>query len=185
MATSANSAYHPSTVKSAPYQARKTHLRCQLWCRRQGFSDCRGAGIPLCRACCNGACRPLRLAAVTVQGMSQNPGRGARMPPGLKDGFPDGRDAGRVHGDPGRSGGRGTDASPDHPAGPAPGTSRWGSPVRSRPPGRRRCGRPALPHPNPAVTLSDMGGRGERSPSRRSAWLVVADRIPNGRARVG
>jgi len=36
--------------------------------------------------------------------MSENPGRGARMPPGLKDGFPDGRDAGRVHGDPGRSG---------------------------------------------------------------------------------
>jgi hypothetical protein len=41
---------------------------------------------------------------VMAQGDEREPGRGARMPPGLKDGFPDGRDAGRVHGDPGRSG---------------------------------------------------------------------------------
>jgi hypothetical protein len=39
----------------------------------------------------------------------REPGRDARMPPGRKDGFPDGWDAGRVHRDPGRSG-TGTDA---------------------------------------------------------------------------
>ena len=115
---------------------------------------------------------PVALAAKLVAGhgagdeREPRPGRpDAAGPPGWS---PDGRDAGRVHGDPGDPG-PGDGRQPGIiQRGPAPGT-RWGSPVRSRSPGRRRCGCPARPYPNPAVTLSDMGGQGERSPSRRYA----------------
>ena len=112
---------------------------------------------------------PLRRTWSRVHGAGdeREPRPGRPDAAGPQGWIPDGRDAGRVHGDPGRSGPGGRTPARDHPAGPAPGTSRWGSPVRSRSPGRRRCGCPARPHPNPAVTLSDMGGRGERSPSRR------------------
>jgi hypothetical protein len=39
--------------------------------------------------------------------------------------------------------------------------------------------------PIDGVTLSDGRALGERTRTRRSAWLAVAGRIPNGRARVG
>jgi hypothetical protein len=45
-----------------------------------------------------------KLVAGHGAGMSENPGLDARMPPGLTDGFPGGRDVGRVHGDFRRSG---------------------------------------------------------------------------------
>src|SRR5216683_2529241 len=56
------------------------------------------------------------------------------MPPGLEDGFRDGRDVGRVPGDPQAIRGRGGTPARDHPAGrgsgrwPAPGASRWSRP---------------------------------------------------------
>ena len=131
-------------------------------------------GLPWCwhpRVSCllHGGLSPLRRTWSRVHGAGdeREPRPGRPDAAGPQGWIPDGRDAGRVHGDPGRSGPGGRTPARDHPAG-APGTSRWGSPVRSRSPGRRRCGCPARPHPNPAVTLSDMGGRGERSPSRRS-----------------
>ena len=95
------------------------------FCRRQALPDCRGGGIPVCRACCTGAPSPLaaKLVAVTAQGVSGDPGR----------------DAGQGHDDPGRSRGRGMDAtSGSSRGGPDPGTSRWSSSARSRSPGHRR-----------------------------------------------
>jgi hypothetical protein len=151
------------------------------------------SGVPWCwhpRLSCllHGACRTWRRSRsrVTAQGISDNPGRGARMPPGLKLGFPDGRDVGRVHRDPGRSGGRGTNASPGSSSGAWALERRGGAVLCGL--GRRaqeRCGCPARPHPNLAVTLRDMGGRGERSPSRRSVrqkpqHLMTVDVVPSG-----
>jgi hypothetical protein len=51
--------------------------------------------------------------------MSENPGRDARMPPRLKDGFPDGRDAGRMYEDPGGPA-PGDGASPGSSSGTGP-----------------------------------------------------------------
>jgi hypothetical protein len=73
-------------------------------------------GLPWCwhpRVSCllHGGLSPLRRSwwRVTVQGMSENPAGGARMPPGLKDGFPmAGMSAGcmEIPGDPGPGDGR-------------------------------------------------------------------------------
>ena len=79
--------------------------------RRTGSSGLPWWRHPVCRACCTGARRPWRRSwsRVTVQEVSRDPGR----------------DAGQVHGDPGRSRGRGMDATPGSSSGgPGPGTSR-------------------------------------------------------------
>jgi len=69
------------------------------WCRH-----------PVCRACCLG---PATLGGEagrrSRRGDEREPRQGRPDAAGRKDGFPDGRDVGRVHGDPGRSG-PGTDA---------------------------------------------------------------------------
>jgi hypothetical protein len=100
-----------------------------------------------------GAPSPLaaKLAAGHGAGVSGNPGR----------------DVGRVHEDPGRFVAEGWTPALDLQWRSGLGTSRWSSPVRSRSPGVGGCDCPARPHPYPVVTLSDMGGQGERAPSRR------------------
>jgi hypothetical protein len=104
---------------------------------------------------------PSPLAAKLVAGHGagdeREPGRDARMPPGLMDGFPDGRDVGRVYGDPGDPG-PGDGRQPGSSSGDRALERRGGAVLCGL--GRRGaggCGCPA--HPYPVVTLSDMGGR--------------------------
>jgi hypothetical protein len=135
-------------------------IHCRSYRERTHLPSTGSSGLPWWRhprlpCLLHGAPSPLaaKLVAVTAQGVSGDPGR----------------NAGQVHEDPGRSRGRGMDVTPGSSSGgPDPGTSRWSSPARSRSPGTGGCGCPARPHLCPAVTLSDMGGQGERSPSRRS-----------------
>jgi hypothetical protein len=77
-----------------------------------------------------------------------------------------GRDVGRVHQDPGRFAAEGRRWPWISSGDRALGTPRWSSPVWSRSPGVGGCDCPARPHPESVVTLSDMGGQGERAPSR-------------------
>ena len=75
-------------------------------CRRQGLTGlpwC--AGVPVRRACRTGTV-PLAVELIEGHGAGgeREPGRGARMPPGSGTGLRDGRAAGRVPADPGRSG---------------------------------------------------------------------------------
>jgi len=108
---------------------------------------------PVCRARCTGARRPWRAKLVAGHGAGdeREPGRDARMPPGSWMGSRmAGMSAGcmQTPGDPGR----GTDASPDHPAGTGP----WNVAVEqscavSVAGGAGGCGCPA--HPYPVVTL--------------------------------
>ena len=103
-----------------------------------------------------------KLAAGHGAGVSGNPGR----------------DVGRVHEDPGRFVAEERTPVMDLQRGSGLGTSRWSSPVRSQSPGVGGCDWPTRPHPYPVVTLSDMGGQGERSPSRRSARMATPRRSP-------
>ena len=90
-----------------------------LICRRQGLPGlpwC--AGVPVRRACRTGTV-PLAVELIEGHGAGgeREPGRDARMPPGSRTGLRDGRAAGRVPADPGRSGaGRRTPAR-NHRAG--------------------------------------------------------------------
>ena len=143
------------------------------FCRRQGLPDCRGAGIPSVVLAVWG---PPPLAAKLVAGhgagMSENPGKDARMPPGARMGS---RMAGMSAGCMATPGDPGPERTParDHPAGPGSVTSWWSGPVQSRSPGRRRVWLPSASVPSPTVTLSDMGGGGEHSPSRSARHAVV------------
>jgi hypothetical protein len=156
-----------------------------LSCRRQGLPDCRGAGIPSVVLAVRG---PPPLAAKLVAGhgagMSENPGKDARMPPGARMGS---RMAGMSAGCMATPGDPGPERTParEHPAGPGSVTSWWSGPVQSRSPGRRRVWLPSASVPSPAVTLSDMGGRGERSPSRRYARPLLHDGSACGPRRAG
>ena len=93
--------------------------------------------------------------------VSRRVGRDALMPPRLEDGLRDGRAVGRVPGDRGRSGAR-TPARA-HPAS--------GLRLAARP---RNVGAAARRvRTLPAVTLSDTGGQGERTRSRRSGRIPL------------
>jgi hypothetical protein len=130
-------------------------------CRRQGLTGlpwC--AGVPVRRACRTGTV-PLAVELIEGHGAGgeREPGRDARMPPGSRTGLRDGRAAGRVPADPGRSGagrrtpprnhraGRGSGRRPDarEPRGGA-GRCGPGSPgyKRVRLPG---ASRPVMPSP--------------------------------------
>jgi hypothetical protein len=114
---------------------------------------------------------------VTAQGVSESPGRDARMPPGPRGwtfGWPGCRpECLETLGDPGPGG---TDASPGfiqrepRAAGQVPGMSRWSRPLRSRV--ARGVRLPGTSAPCPAVTLSDTGSRGERAHCRLSSDSV-------------
>jgi len=110
-----------------------------LNCRRQGLPGlpwC--AGVPVRRACRTGT---VLLAVELIEGHGaggeREPGRDARMPPGSRTGLRDGRAAGRVPADPGRSGaGRRTPAR-DHRVGRGSGRR---PDARERRGGAGRCG---------------------------------------------
>ena len=72
------------------------------------------AGVPVRRACRTGTV-PLAVELIEGHGAGgeREPGRDARMPPGSRTGLRDGRAAGRVPADPGRSGAGEADASPE------------------------------------------------------------------------
>ncbi len=99
------------------------------------------------------------------------------------DGLPNGRDLGRVHADFRRSGDGGRTPARDHPAGSAL-VRRGGAVLCGL--GRRGaggCGCSA--HPYPAVTLSDMGDWGERSPSRLMLGCWLGADLKSGRPDSG
>jgi hypothetical protein len=133
-------------------------------------------GLPRCwhpRVSCLllGGLSPLRRSwsRVTVQGMSENPAGapGCRRASRMDSRWPGCRPAAWR---PRAIRGRGRAPAPDHPAGTAL-ERRGGQSCPVSVAGAQEVRRPARPHPNPAVTLSDMGGRGERTHSRRSALL--------------
>ena len=114
-----------------------------LICRQQGLPGlpwC--AGVPVRRACRTGTV-PLAVELIEGHGAGgeREPGRNARMPPGSRTGLRDGRTAGRVPADPGRSGaGRRTPAR-NHRVGRGSGRR---PDARERRGGAGRCG-PASP----------------------------------------
>ena len=119
--------------------------------------DCRGAGILVRRAHRTGPVTPtVKLGAGHGAVVSRSADRDALMPPRLEDGLRDGRAVGRVPRDRGRSGGR-TPAR----AHPASGLRLAAGPRNVGAAARRV-------RTLPAVTLSDTGGQGERTRSRRS-----------------
>ncbi len=69
----------------------------------------------------------------------------------------------------------------DHPAGPdlagGPARERWGRAGRCGPgrQGEGGCGCPELPSPYSGITLSEEGGQGERTRTRRSARQRIHD----------
>ena len=96
------------------------------------------AGVPVRRACRTEAV-PLAVELIEGHGAGgeREPGRDARMPPGSRTGLRDGRAAGRVPADPGRSGaGRRTPAR-NHRAGRGSGRR---PDARERRGGAGRCG---------------------------------------------
>jgi hypothetical protein len=108
-------------------------------CCRQGLPGlpwC--AGVPVRRACRTGTV-PLAVELIEGHGAGgeREPGRDARIPPGSRTGLRDGRAAGRVPADPGRSGaGRRTPAR-NHRAGRGSGRR---PDARERRGGAGRCG---------------------------------------------
>ncbi len=131
-----------------------------LFCRRQGLPGlpwC--AGVPVRRACRTGTV-PLAVELIEGHGAGgeREPGRDARMPAGSRTGLRDGRAAGRVPADPGRSGaGRRTPAR-DHRVGRGSGRR---PDARERRGGAGRCGpgspgyrRVRLPGPSRPVVPS-------------------------------
>ena len=136
--------------------------------------DCRGAGILVRRAHRMGPVTPtVKLGAGHGAGVSRDAGRDALMPLRLEDGFRDGRAAGRVPRDRGRSGGRT----------PARAHSASGLRLASGP---RNVGAAARRvRTLPAVTLSDTGGQGERTRSRRYAWSAAVRARERARPRSG
>ena len=129
--------------------------------------DCRGAGILVRRAHRTGPVTPtVKLGAGHGAGVSRSAGRDALMPPRLEDGLRDGWAVGRVPRDRGRSGGR-TPAR----AHPASGLRLAAGPRNVGAAARRV-------HTLPAVTLSDTGGQGERTRSRRSERPGLLRRSP-------
>ena len=109
---------------------------------------------------------------VTAQGVSGNTGRDARMPPGPRGWVPGWPDVGRMHGDAGRSGAGGRTPARDHLAGTVPrNVAVEQSSAVSVAGAQEGAAARRVRIPVPAVTLSDMRGQGERSPSRRSGRL--------------
>lgn len=127
------------------------------------FLDCRGADIPLRRAC------RTAFVALTVRpivgygaGVSGSPGQDALMLQEFEDGswmagLPTGcLETGVIWAD-GRVPARESSSRPGFGRWSGPGTSRRRPPVRSRSPGRSKVRLPSMSAPCTAVTLSDTG----------------------------
>ena len=126
-----------------------------LNCRRQGLPGlpwC--AGVPVRRACRTGTV-PLAVELIEGHGAGgeREPSRDARMPPGSRTGLRDGRAAGRVPADPGRSG-----------AG------------RRAPARNHRAGRGSGRRPDAREPRGGVGRRGPGSPGYRRVQLSGASR---------
>ena len=124
-------------------------------CRQQGLPGlpwC--AGVPVRRACRTGTV-PLAVELIEGHGAGgeREPGRDARMPPGSRTGLRDGRAAGRVPADPGRSG-----------AG------------RRTPARNHRAGRGSGRRPDAREPRGGAGRRGPGSPGYRRVQLSGASR---------
>ena len=142
------------------------------------------AGVPVRRACRTEAV-PLAVELIEGHGAGgeREPGRDARMPPGLEERAPGWPAVGRVPADPGRSG-RETDASAGSSSRPGfrqtarrPGTSRWSRPARSRVAGVQEGAAARCVAPCPDITLSDERGQEERALTPLRAPIEVAEPV--------
>ena len=135
----------------------------QVSCRRQRLPDCHGAGTSVRRCMPHGVRHP----DGETDRRSRRRGRAAgipattiRMPPVSSIWIP----------------GRRWAPAPDHPAGRNPegghARERCGGAGRRGPghQGAGGCGCPERPSSYSGITLSDEGGQGERTRTRRSAW---------------
>ena len=167
---------HPLAVRAWDEGGRRL-AKCACWqssasAADRVFLDCRGADIPVRRACRTG---PVALAVRLIvgygAGVSGSPGQDALMLQELEDGswmagLPTRcLETGVIWAD-GRVPARESSSRPGFGRWSGPGTPRRRPPVRSRSPGRSKVRLPSLSAPCTAVTLSDTGRHGERAHCR-------------------